>query len=362
VDKDDPQKPLAGQEKEPDTDSSETPDPSSPSPNSAETPKPIPRRSRFLFFPLILILAVSGTAYYYELKQQDFIQYVSKRFTKMDEKVTVLGKKSADRPHQNSKDLHFLTEKFEQSQVQVADATRRQTEAIEALRQEIDQLKARLDGSTETVPIEEVPPTQETPVAGDQDKTPVTGDPEENTTETVEPIVADQNEVGGEETPPGPVEEGPVEPDEEKPVQEITEEEPAPMAEEQVEPTEAGLNSAGEPESEVETEPADEMVEEANTPVHVDITVAVDPSVEVQTLPQETTPQPNVTAQTVTDTETLAPTPPQPEVEKETVQPEAPRSEGEQEYIDFVETTTGKFFRLVKEGSVKLWDYLASLL
>ena len=37
------------------------------------------------------------------------------------------------------------------------------------------------------------------------------------------------------------------------------------------------------------------------------------------------------------------------------------RSQEAQEYIDFVESTTGKFFRLVKEGFIKLWQWFASL-
>jgi len=37
------------------------------------------------------------------------------------------------------------------------------------------------------------------------------------------------------------------------------------------------------------------------------------------------------------------------------------RSQEAQEYIDFVESTTGKFFRLVKEGFVNMWQWFASL-
>jgi len=37
------------------------------------------------------------------------------------------------------------------------------------------------------------------------------------------------------------------------------------------------------------------------------------------------------------------------------------RSQEAQEYLDFVESTTGKFFRLVKEGLINMWHWFASL-
>jgi len=47
--------------------------------------------------------------------------------------------------------------------------------------------------------------------------------------------------------------------------------------------------------------------------------------------------------------------------DSEELEPEPQRPQQAQEYIDFVETTTEKFFRLVKEGFVNLWRWFASM-
>ncbi len=182
MDKDDTQQPGNAREKQ---DPPPTGEDKESSPGS--TGKPAPRRSgvgKFLFFLLILILAAGATAYYYEQKQRQANQAIHKHIQSLAGKVDDLARKTLDTPRKNTEVLHTLIEKFELSQVQVADATQRQTEAIEALRQEIDQLEARLDGGpapvpveVPTAPVENVPPAHETPVAGDQDKTPVAGDP-----------------------------------------------------------------------------------------------------------------------------------------------------------------------------------------
>lgn len=321
MNKDDSLKPPS-EEDLPNPDSTDAPE--STSDSSADTaPKPKKRgKGKFAFFLLILILAVGGTAYYYELKQSKFRKDLESR-------LYTLSRAAKDKPNQNAKDLHFLTERFEQSQVQIADAIQRQTQTIEALRQEIDQLKARLDGDTGTAPVEEVPTEPEPPVTGDQ---------EEVIPEPIEPAVADNNEIGGEEAPP-PVEEEPTE--------------------EQVDVAETGTESAEEIIPAADETPVNEEVDTTSEIEDPEEDSEFQPP-EVPTAPEEE-PVPEAVIVASQDTETVVTTPPQPVVNQETVQPEGQRSEGEQEYIDFVETTTGKFFRLVKEGSVKLWGYLASL-
>ncbi len=42
--------------------------------------------------------------------------------------------------------------------------------------------------------------------------------------------------------------------------------------------------------------------------------------------------------------------------------PSPKRSDDAQDYIDLVESTTEKLFRIVKEGVLKIWDYLAGLI
>lgn len=44
------------------------------------------------------------------------------------------------------------------------------------------------------------------------------------------------------------------------------------------------------------------------------------------------------------------------------LKPSPKRSDDAQDYIDLVESTTEKLFRIVKEGVLKIWDYLAGLI
>ncbi len=44
------------------------------------------------------------------------------------------------------------------------------------------------------------------------------------------------------------------------------------------------------------------------------------------------------------------------------LKPSPKRSDDAQDYIDLVESTTEKLFRIIKEGVLKIWDYLAGLI
>ncbi len=353
MNKDDSQQPPLGEEKEPDSDSSETPE--SPSdPNADTAPKPRKRGfGKFLFILILLIGTAGGTAYYYELKQKKFRQDLESR-------LYTLGRAANDRPHQNSKDLHFLTEKLQQFQVQVADSTRRQTETIEALRQEINQLKAQIKGGT-VQPVEaELPQSDQGPEEAPEDLKP-----------EAESTVPEPNEEGGGEAPPGPVEEQPApEPtvEETQPTEEPTEtlaeseeEEETPEAEDPEPVDVAEAVTAPEEEGSAEQEVPVEEEPESTPTESPDHEVVESQEAEEETVPQEPVEAIATESVVVAHPETVVIVPASPQPEPTPEESDLKRTEGEQEYIDFVETTSGKFFRLVGEGASKLWDYLSGL-